>query len=87
MRVGEKVPMHCVIMLCVRILKIPILSGLSHPPGQPIPFESLPRSMKIYTVLTMLALLVLSPCLVTSNGGDGMQGPDETDYIYYLIVK
>jgi len=45
--------------------------------------------MKIYiVVLTTLALLlVLFPCLVTGSGGDGTQGPDETDYLYYLIVK
>ena len=45
--------------------------------------------MKIYiVVLTTLALLlVLFPCLVTGSGSDGTQGPDEMDYLYYLIVK
>jgi len=75
-RAGEKIPTQSGIVLCVRILKIPTLSGLFHLPCPPIAFESLPRrSMKIYTiVLTMLALsLVLFPCLVTSNGGDVTQ--------------
>ena len=27
------------------------------------------------------------PCLVTGSGGDGTQGPDKTDYLYYLIAK
>ena len=45
--------------------------------------------MKIYTVVltTLALLLVLFPCLVAGNGGDGTQGPDETDYLSYLIVK
>ena len=90
MSAGEKIPTQSVIAQCATILKIPTLSGLSHPPCPPIAFESLPRrSMKIYTVVltTLALLLVLFPCLVAGNGGDGTQGPDETDYLSYLIVK
>jgi len=83
-RAGKKIPTRTVIVLCVRILKIPTLSGLFDLLCPPIAFESPPmRSMKIYIiVLTTLALLlVLFPCLVTGSGGDGTQGPDERDYL------
>ena len=91
MRTVEKIPTQSVIVQCARrILKIPTLCSLSSTLCPPIAFKDLPRrSMKIDTVVltTLALLLILFPCVVTGDGGDGTPRADETEYLYYLIVK